>query len=94
MAEILVALLQSLAAAFELTDIMLQFQHMFFGLFRTLTFRALCLFDSLARHELIAKLHLLRDLVNILCFCAALRTTNDLFQTEQFSLIVFSNPDV
>src|SRR5207253_2842431 len=49
--------------------------------------RASCFIDSLARHELVAKLHLQRDFVNILCLCAALRTTNNLFQAEQFCLI-------
>src|SRR5947209_5361452 len=55
---------------------------------------SLGLLNSLSRHKLVAQFHLLRDLVDVLSFCAALSATYYLFVLKQLCLIVFSNPDV
>ena len=52
------------------------------------------LLDALARHELKAQFHLLRDLVNILGLRSAFGATDNLIQFEQFRLVVFSNPNI
>src|SRR5438270_903911 len=56
--------------------------------------RALGLLDALARHELVAQLHLLRDAVDVFRLLPALGAAQNLAGLQQLGAVFLVNPDV
>src|SRR5438552_2686960 len=56
--------------------------------------RALRLLDALARDELVAQFHLLRDAVNVLRLLPALGASQNLARLQKLGAVFLVNPDV